>query len=86
MLAYVGPEVMLPAASAAAAILGGVLFAWRWIASIFSRVWGWMFGKRSAPDGSGPATGSASAPLTAPIPPVEAGRPAAPRQASSPER
>ena len=31
LFAYIGPETMLPLASAAAAIVGAVLVCWRWI-------------------------------------------------------
>ncbi len=31
LFSYIGPETMLPVASAFAAILGGILVCWRWI-------------------------------------------------------
>lgn len=39
LIAYVGPDTMLPIASVAAALIGGLLFAWRWVAGLFRSLW-----------------------------------------------
>jgi hypothetical protein len=43
--AYIGPETMLPLASAFAAIVGAVLVCWRWIVSFFIKGYGFVFGR-----------------------------------------
>ena len=39
-LAYIGPETLLPFASAIAAIAGAIMFCWRWIRDLPSRIFG----------------------------------------------
>jgi len=37
-LAYAGPDSLLPLASALAAVVGAILFCWRWVISFFKKV------------------------------------------------
>ncbi len=67
MLLYVGPEVVLPLASMAAAVLGGLLFCWRWIANLFRRVWLRLTRRGGAEDESqvtDELTGAGDSPVT----------------------
>ena len=48
-LLYLGPETALPIASFLAAIIGFILIAWRWIASLFKRFFRMVTGKGGAP-------------------------------------
>jgi len=58
LFAYVGPETMLPLASALAAVVGVLLFGWRWVAGLFTSAFNALVpGRRkrdSAPHGSPP--------------------------------
>jgi hypothetical protein len=38
LVGYIGPETIMPLASAAVAIVGVVLIGWRYVAATFSRV------------------------------------------------
>ena len=50
LLAYVGPETMLPLASVFAAAVGGLLFCWRWIARGVRNAFSAAFGSRRPDD------------------------------------
>ena len=45
LFAYLGPETMLPLASAFAAIVGAILVCWRWIVSFFFKGYSFVFGR-----------------------------------------
>ncbi len=57
LLAYVGPDTMLPVASVLAAIAGALLFCWRWIVGLFRKVFG--LGRKPAAKRPEPAATSA---------------------------
>ena len=52
LLAYVGPETMLPLASVLAAVLGGLLLCWKWVVSSVRSFFGFLFrgGRRDDAD------------------------------------
>lgn len=59
VLAYVGPEAALPLLTVLAAIGGVLLVCWRWVASLFRRVWRMVFrGGAAAQDVPSPSTGA----------------------------
>jgi hypothetical protein len=37
ILAYAGPDSLLPLTSALAAVIGAILFCWRWVVSFFKK-------------------------------------------------
>ncbi|MEM7204420.1 MAG: hypothetical protein AAF628_29440 [Planctomycetota bacterium] len=43
LLAYVGPDAVMPVASAFAAILGFLLLCWRWVITRVKRVFRFIF-------------------------------------------
>ena len=54
LLAYLGPETIMPLASAFAAIAGVVMIGWRYIWGTVTRVCAMVTGKRSIVDGEVP--------------------------------
>ena len=55
LFAYIGPETMLPVASAFAAIVGAILVCWRWIIAFVMKGYRLIF-RRSAETESESAT------------------------------
>jgi hypothetical protein len=67
LLAYVGPETLLPLASILAAVGGALLFAWRWVAGFFRRCWHFILRREHDPRSeSGPKSPASTDPM--PIP------------------
>lgn len=61
LLAYIGPELMLPFLSLLATIAGGILIGWRWIARRFSTLFRRKHEEEKPAEKSGGATDRDSA-------------------------
>ena len=62
LLAYVGPDALMPLASLLAAIAGVLLVGWRWIAGFCVRVYRFVFRIPAPPPGPTDANEGAAKP------------------------
>ena len=77
LLAYIGPDTMLPLASVLAAVIGGLLFCWRWVVMFVRRAFGGLIPGAKKPSDASRARGRAESS-------EPAGRPVAARTAGEP--